>query len=114
MCFIKRLLDLRLRLMRKDKDMFLIFERRILCCVYRPIKENGMWRARFYHELFPVNNEREIIMVVKAERLRLFEQLCRMQEKDPSRTLTLINQKALREYGNHLLGCRVQRKKICS
>jgi hypothetical protein len=47
-----------------------------------------MWRARFCYELFPVNNEREIIMVVKAGRLRLFGQLCRIQEKDPSRTLT--------------------------
>jgi len=46
--------------MRKDKDLFIIFERRILWCVCGPIKECGMWRARFYHELFPVNNEREI------------------------------------------------------
>jgi len=48
-----------------------------------------MWKARFYRELFPVNNKRELITVVKAENLRLFGQLCRMQEKDPSRKLTL-------------------------
>jgi hypothetical protein len=47
-------------------------------------EEYGVWRERFYHENFQIYNEREIIMMVKVERLRLLGQ----QEKDPSRNLT--------------------------
>jgi hypothetical protein len=36
---------------RKNENMFRIFERRTLKRIYGPIKESGMWRSKYNHEL---------------------------------------------------------------
>jgi hypothetical protein len=36
---------------RKDENMFLLFERRILRRIYGSVKDNGIWRLRYNHEL---------------------------------------------------------------
>jgi hypothetical protein len=50
--------------------MLRIFEARILRRIYGPIKENGIWRSRYNHELYKVHNELDIVKVIKVGRLR--------------------------------------------
>jgi hypothetical protein len=50
--------------------MLQIFKRRILRRIYGPIKENGIWRPRYNHELYKLCNEPDIVEVTKARRSR--------------------------------------------
>jgi hypothetical protein len=41
--------------------MLRIFERRILRIIYGPIKENGIWKSRYNHELHQICNEPDMV-----------------------------------------------------
>jgi hypothetical protein len=69
--------------------MLRIFERRILRRIYSPIKENGIWRSRYNHELYKLYNEPDMVKVIKVGQLRLLGHPFRMQEQNPCRKLTL-------------------------
>jgi len=49
-----------------------------------------MWRTRYISERYAVYGELDIVKVIKVGRLRWLGQLCRMQELDPCRKLTLL------------------------
>jgi hypothetical protein len=51
---------------------------RILKRVYGPVKGNCIWRSRFNHKLL-IYNLTQIDGEIKAGRLRLLRQLCRIQ-----------------------------------
>jgi hypothetical protein len=58
-------------LKRKDEHMLQIFERMIrVLGIYGPIKDNGKRKARYNHELYKLQNEPDIVKVVKVGRLR--------------------------------------------
>jgi hypothetical protein len=75
-------------LKRKDENMLKILER-ILRRIYSPIKENGIGRPRYNHELYKLYNEPDIVNVIKIWQLRWPGQLFRMQKQNPCRKLTL-------------------------
>jgi hypothetical protein len=76
-------------LTRKDVSTLQIFERRIFRRIYGPIRENGIWRLRYNHELYKLYNEPDIVKVIKVGWLRWLGHLFRMQEQNPCRKLTL-------------------------
>jgi hypothetical protein len=76
-------------LTRKDENMLRIFERRTLRRIYGPIKEKGIWRSRYNHDLEKLYNEPGTVKVIKAGRLRWMGHLFRMQEQNPCRKPTL-------------------------
>jgi hypothetical protein len=43
--------------------MLRISERRTLRSLHGPVKENGVWRSRYNHELYEVHNEPDIVRV---------------------------------------------------
>jgi hypothetical protein len=49
---------------REEENMLQIFERRILRRIYGPIKENGIWRSRYNHELYKLYNEADVVKVI--------------------------------------------------
>jgi hypothetical protein len=53
---------------------------KILRRIYGPIKENGVGRSRYNHEVYKLYNEGDIVKVIKAGQLRWLEQLFRMHE----------------------------------
>jgi len=59
------------------------------------INDNGIWRTRYSNELYTVYDALDIVKVVKLGRLRCLGHLIRMQELNPCRKLTLLNQKVL-------------------
>jgi hypothetical protein len=73
--------------------MLRIFERERL--IYVPVNGNGVWRPRYNSELYTFYDKPDIVKVVTMERLRWLGHLFRMQELDPCRKLTFLNQKAL-------------------
>ena len=62
----------------------------ILRMIQGPVKVNGMWRTRHISERYTVCGELDIVKVIKVGRLRWLGQLCRMQDLDPCRKLTLL------------------------
>lgn len=85
--------------LRKDENMLKIFERRILRRIYGSIKENGIWRSRYNHELYKLYNGPDIVKVIKVGQLRSLGHLFRMQEQNPCRTLTLHKPEGTRRVG---------------
>jgi hypothetical protein len=67
--------------------------------MYGPVKENGIWRSRYNHELYKLYNEPDIVKVIKVGRLRWLGHLFRMQEQNPCRTLTLHKPEGTRRGG---------------
>jgi hypothetical protein len=60
-----------------------MFERRILRMIYVPIKDNGIWMARYNSELYTHCDELDIVKEIMIGRLRWLGQLFRIQELDP-------------------------------
>jgi hypothetical protein len=72
----------------KDESILLIFERKLLKRIYGPIKENGIWRSRYSHELYKLRNEADVVKVIKIGWLRRLRHFSRMQEQNTCRKLT--------------------------
>jgi hypothetical protein len=66
---------------------------------YGPVKENGVWRLRYNHELYQLYNEPDIVKVNKVGRLRWLGHLFRMQEQNSCRKLTLHKSEGTRQAG---------------
>ena len=75
--------------------MLRIFERRILRAIYCPTKDNGIWRARYSNELYSVYREVDTVKVVKIGRLKWLGQLCRVQEMDHCRKVTVLKSEGI-------------------
>jgi hypothetical protein len=52
-------------LRRKDETMLRIFEGKIFRRIDGPIKENGICRSRYTHELYKFNNEPDTVKVLE-------------------------------------------------
>jgi len=83
-----------------------MFERRILRMIYVPIKDNGIWIARYNSELYTRCDELDIVKVIKIGRLRwlghFFRWLghfFRMRELDSCRKLTVHKLEGIRRVG---------------
>jgi hypothetical protein len=50
--------------------MLRFFERKLLRRIYGWIKENGIWRSRYNHELYKLYNEPDTVKLIKAGWLR--------------------------------------------
>jgi hypothetical protein len=66
-----------------------MFERKILRRISGPIKENGVWRSRYNHELDQLCNTPDVMKVIKVGQLRQLGHLFRMQEQNPCKMLSL-------------------------
>jgi len=55
--------------------------------VYRPINDNGKWRARYNSEIYTVYDELDIVKVTKTGRQKWLDHLFIMQELGPCRRL---------------------------
>jgi hypothetical protein len=60
-------------LTKSEENKLKIFERKI----HGPISENGNWRSRYNHELYQLQEDSEIITLIKAGRLRWLGHLSR-------------------------------------
>jgi len=58
-----------------------------------------MWRTRYISESYAVYGELDIVKVIKVGRLKWLGQLCRMQELEPCRKLTLLKAESTRRVG---------------
>jgi hypothetical protein len=43
--------------LKRDGNMFRIFERRILGMIYRPFRDNGIWRIACSNEIYALYDE---------------------------------------------------------
>jgi hypothetical protein len=66
-----------------------MFERKILRRISGPIKENGVRRSRYNHELDKLCNTPDVVKVIKGGQLRQLQHLFRMHEQNPCRKLSL-------------------------
>jgi hypothetical protein len=64
--------------------------------IYSPIKENGIWRSRYNHELNKLYNEPNIVKVIKVGRSGY---LFRLQEQNRCKELTLHKPEGTRRVG---------------
>ena len=71
--------------------MFRNFEGRILRMIYGPINDDGTWRTGHSNEIYTLYDEPYMDRVVKIRRLKWLGHLCRMQELNPCRILTVLN-----------------------
>jgi hypothetical protein len=60
-----------------------MFETKIPRNINRKINENGIWKSRFYLELYKLYITPETVKVIKAGRLRWLGHHSRMQEQNP-------------------------------
>ena len=58
--------------------------------IYSPVNDNGIWRTRYYNELYTLFDELDLVRVIKRRILRLLGHVFRMQDLDPCRKLTLL------------------------
>jgi hypothetical protein len=86
-------------LKKKDENMLKISKRRILRRIYDSIKENGIQRPRYNHELHKLYNRPDIVKVIKVGRLRSLGHLYRMQEQNPCRKLTVHKPEGTQQVG---------------
>jgi len=70
-----------------------------------PINDNGLWRTRYRNELYKLNDQLDIVKVVKTRILRWLGHVFRMKELNPCRKLTLFKPEGTRRVGKHKLRC---------
>jgi len=76
-----------------------MFERRILRMIYVPIKDNGMWTARYNSELYTHYDELDIVKGINIGRLRWLGHFFRMQKLGTCRKLTVLKLEGIRRLG---------------
>jgi hypothetical protein len=63
--------------------------------IYGPFKDIGVWRTRHCNELYRLYDKLDTVRMIKMGRLMWLVQFFRLEELDPCRKLTFLNQKAL-------------------
>ena len=67
------------------------FERKILRKIFGPVKEHGVYRRRYNHELLALSGNECAVKFIKALRLRWAGHIIRMSEERPQKQLMLYN-----------------------
>jgi hypothetical protein len=67
--------------------------------IYGPVNDNGIWRTRYNKLLCIPYNELDIVKVIKLRRLMWLGLLCRMQELDSCRKLTVLKPEGSQHVG---------------
>jgi hypothetical protein len=57
-------------LTKSDKNLLRIFDRKILRKIYGPIQERDIWRIKNNEEMNRVINGQDIVIFIKAQRIR--------------------------------------------
>jgi hypothetical protein len=64
-----------------------VLERRILRCIFGAVRENGVWRKRYNHELYELFNDPDIVKYIETNRLDWAGHVIRM---DNNRTVKKV------------------------
>lgn len=72
-----------------DNCRLSIFERKVLRTIYGPVNDEGSWRKRYNYELYQLFKEPDVCREIKARRVRWLGHICRKDENDPCKKLTL-------------------------
>ena len=72
---------------KKDEDILLRFERKILRRILGAVMENGAWRPRHNHELYHLFGSPSVIQQIKIGRMRWAGHVQRMEEDRPARKI---------------------------
>jgi hypothetical protein len=67
-------------LTERNMNYLMIFERRILRKIFGPVQEGDGWRIRNNHELSKLIGGANILMFIKAQRLKWWGHMHRMEE----------------------------------
>jgi len=52
--------------LKKDGNVFRIFQRRMLRTIYGPVNDNGMWRTRYSNVFYTLYDELDTVKVTKT------------------------------------------------
>jgi len=61
--------------------------------IYGPINDNDIWRTRYSNELYTLHDKLDTVRMIKMGRLMWLGHLFILQELDPCRKLTFLNQR---------------------
>ena len=64
----------------EEERALAVFERKILWKMYRPVKENELWRTRQNDELIAIIKGENIVRFIKCQRIRWLGHIERMQD----------------------------------
>jgi hypothetical protein len=64
----------------EEERAMAVFERKILPKIYRPVKENELWRIRLNNELEAIIKGKNIVRFIKCQRTRWLGHIERMQD----------------------------------
>jgi hypothetical protein len=64
----------------EEERVLTVFERKILRKIYRPVKENKLWRIRRIDELEDIIKGENIVRFIKSQRIRWLGHVERMQD----------------------------------
>jgi len=80
----------------KDRNMLIIFERKVWRIIYGPFNDIGIWRKRYDREHYKLCDELDAVKVLKIGILRWLGHLFRIHELDPYRKLTVLKPEGTR------------------
>lgn len=70
---------------KNDESMLGVFERRVLRTILGPIREDGVWRRRYNHELYQITEDADIVSKIKIGRLRWAGHVSRFPRDNPAK-----------------------------
>jgi hypothetical protein len=53
-----------------EENALRMFERKIICRIYGPVKENNVWRIRYNEEVNTLLKGEDILKFIKSQRIR--------------------------------------------
>ena len=65
-----------------EQQKLSVFERRVLRMIFGAVCINGIWRSRYYDELYDIYNDVPVVRRIKTQRLRWLGHVQRMNDND--------------------------------
>ena len=84
-----------------DKNLLLVFERKILRMIFGPVCDSDGWGSRFNDELYQMYRDKNIISKIHQQQKRWLGHAYRMQENDPPRRIAFGKVDGRRRQGSH-------------
>jgi ribosomal protein S13 len=84
---------------KDEEEKLMSFERKILRKIFGAVRENGIWRIRYNHELQLKYREPNIIKVIKASQIRWLGHIFRYDDENPVRKVTFQTPEGKRRRG---------------